>query len=80
MYNRVGTNVRRGGMSQYRIYCLDEEGRFSKVKEIEASADTEALAQARALNHPGTCEVWERARVVGTVTGGDLCRSGAGPA
>ena len=55
------------GMNQYRIYCLDDEGRFSKVKEIELADDAEALAHARSLKHPGGCEIWTGARRVGRV-------------
>lgn len=54
-------------MIQYRIYCLSDEGRFQKVKEIEASSDSEALAHARLLQHSGECEVWRGSRLVGRV-------------
>jgi len=54
-------------MLQYRIYCLNEEGRFSKAEEIEATSDGEALAHARSLHHLGICEVWQSARLVGTI-------------
>jgi hypothetical protein len=54
-------------MKQYRIYCLDEEGRFQKVNEITASSDAEALMRAHALGHPGNCEVWAGNRLVGKV-------------
>jgi hypothetical protein len=35
-------------MSDYRIYCLNKDGRFSKVSEVTAASDAEALANARA--------------------------------
>jgi hypothetical protein len=54
-------------MLHYRIYCLNHEGGFSKVEEIEATDDAEALARARALRHSGRCEVWLRNRFVGVV-------------
>jgi hypothetical protein len=54
-------------MVEYRIYCLNDEGRFSKVTEVEAKSDDDALAQARALDHPGICEVWQGNRLVGRV-------------
>ena len=56
-------------MQQYRIYRLNEEGGFSKVEEIEAISDAEAMARARAMRHRGLCEVWNRSRLVGTVDG-----------
>ena len=54
-------------MKQYRIYCLNEEGRFHKVEETSASNDAEALAHARALHHDGECEIWSGNRLVGKV-------------
>jgi hypothetical protein len=54
-------------MHQYRIYCLNHEGRFHKVEEIEASSDAEALNRARELHHSGECEVWKDDRLVGKV-------------
>ena len=54
-------------MYQYRIYCLNEEGRFSRVAEIEATDDAEALLHAGALRHSGPCEIWERDRLVGRI-------------
>ena len=54
-------------MQQYRIYCLNDEGRFKKVKEIEASSDAEAIAHACSLDHDGECEVWAGNRLVGRV-------------
>ena len=66
MDDSVSTDSKR--MHQYRIYCLNDEGRFDKVEEIEASSDAEALACARALKHSGECEVWTGDRLVGRVT------------
>jgi hypothetical protein len=54
-------------MQQYRIYCLNEEGRFHKVEEITAANDAEALARARSLHHGGECEVWAGDRLVGRI-------------
>jgi hypothetical protein len=54
-------------MQQYRIYCLDEEGRFSKADEIKLADDAEAMAYARALHHNAPCEVWNGNRLVGKV-------------
>jgi hypothetical protein len=54
-------------MQQYRIYCLDDEGRFRKVEEVEAADDSDALAHARALKHSGECEVWRGSHLVGRV-------------
>ena len=52
-------------MSQYRLYCLNDAGRFSKSHEITAASDDGALAKARELKLPVACELWERDRLVG---------------
>jgi hypothetical protein len=54
-------------MQQYRIYCLNDEGGFSKVAEVTLGSDAEAIAYARALNHSGGCEIWTRNRLVAKV-------------
>ena len=54
-------------MHQYRIYCVNEEGGFSSAKEVYAASDAEAIAQARALEHPGICEVWQKDRLVAKI-------------
>lgn len=62
-------------MPQYRIYCLNQEGRFSKAFDVEAADDAAALAEARALDHPNDCEVWNGGRLVGTVPGTSVAGS-----
>jgi hypothetical protein len=52
-------------MPEYRLYCLNERGGFSKAHEIDASDDTDALAKARAMRLPMACELWNRDRLVG---------------
>jgi hypothetical protein len=54
-------------MQEYRIYCLDGEGKISKADEIELADDAEAMAYARALDHDAPCEVWNGNRLVGKV-------------
>ena len=51
-------------MSEYRLYCLSDEGNFTKSHEIEAQDDAEALAQAREMKLPVECELWARNRLV----------------
>ena len=51
-------------MSEYRLYCLDDRGRFTKSHEIEANGDDDALAKARAMKLPVVCELWTRNRLV----------------
>ena len=55
-------------MSEYRLYCLDDHGRFTKSHEIEAKDDDDALAKARAMKLPVVCELWTRNRLVKTLS------------
>jgi hypothetical protein len=52
-------------MPEYRLYCLNELGRFTKAHEFEARSDEEALAKARAMKLRVVCELWTRNRMVG---------------
>ena len=52
-------------MPEYRLYCLNGEGRFSMSHEIKASDDADALAKARAMKLTVACELWNRDRIVG---------------
>lgn len=52
-------------MSEYRLYCLDERGRFAKSHEIYAEDDGDALAKARAMKLDVVCELWSRDRFIG---------------
>jgi hypothetical protein len=51
-------------MTEYRLYCLNEAGSFSKAHDIEAPSDEDAMRQARDLKLPVRCELWEHARKV----------------
>ena len=55
-------------MNRYRIYCLTDEGRFSKVHEVDAVNDSAALEFDEDIKHTGPCEVWQGQRLVGTIT------------
>ena len=66
MYNRL-RNKRAPGMTEYRLYCLNDQGRFKKSHDIMADDDEEALDKARELKLPVKCELWEHGRMVGTL-------------
>jgi hypothetical protein len=51
-------------MSQYRLYCLNDRGNFTKSHEIEAADDAQALHKAKAMKLPVSCELWSRERLV----------------
>jgi hypothetical protein len=54
-------------MAEYRLYCLNDGGRFSKSHEIEARDDDDALAKARAMKLDVFCELWNRERLVAKI-------------
>lgn len=51
-------------MPDYRLYCLDAGGKFTKSHEIDAADDKEALSKARDMKLPVRCELWEHGRMV----------------
>jgi len=51
-------------MSEYRLYCLNDHGKFTKSHEIEAADDADALDKAREMKLPVACELWNRNRLV----------------
>jgi hypothetical protein len=51
-------------MAEYRLYCLNDHGGFTKAHEIEARDDEDALAKARAMKLPVECELWSGDRLV----------------
>lgn len=52
-------------VAEYRLYCLDDEGRFAKSHEIYAENDADAFDKARAMKLDVVCELWNRDRFVG---------------
>ena len=52
-------------MPTYRLYRLDEAGKFDRSEGIEAADDSQAMMLARAMEHPFICEVWLERRLVG---------------
>ncbi len=55
-------------MQTYRLYCLDGARRIQRAADvINAPSDEEAVAQARALDMPTACEIWQGRRLVATI-------------
>ena len=52
-------------MTSYRLYKLDEAGKYNVSEHIEAGDDSEAMKLARATGHPFMCELWLARRLVG---------------
>ena len=56
-------------MPEYRLYCLNDQGKITKSHEITASSDAEAVAKAKAMDLPERCELWEHSRMVAKLDG-----------
>ena len=54
-------------MPTYRLYKLDEAGKFTAAEGLEAPDDDEAMRAARAAGHAFACEVWLARRLIGRV-------------
>jgi hypothetical protein len=51
-------------MGEYRLYCLNDKGRFSKSHDIIADSDDDAIDKAEELKLPVKCEPWQQGRLV----------------
>ena len=45
-------------MALYRLYFMDERGRFRRREEFEVEGDDEAIRRARKLRDRGAAELW----------------------
>ena len=54
-------------MAEYRLYCVNEHGHFSKAHDIIADNDRDALAKAHELKVAAKCELWSRDRLVASL-------------
>jgi len=55
-------------MRDYKLYCLDGVKRIQRAADvISASSDEDAVDQARALEKPTACEIWQGRRLVATI-------------
>ena len=51
-------------MAEYRLYCTNEAGQFTRAHEIVADDDADALEQARQMHLKVWCELWDKGRKV----------------
>jgi hypothetical protein len=61
-------------MADYRLYCLNDAGGFSKSHDISADSDDEAIDKAEELKLPVRCELWQQGRFVATLDPHDADR------
>jgi hypothetical protein len=54
-------------MKTYRVYSVDENGRISGDRTIEAKDDDEAVFAVRSMQRPMLTEVWDRDRRIARV-------------
>lgn len=57
-------------MLNYRVYRLDGAGKISSAIWVEAASDEEVRAKALERVPDGTCEIWERNRLVARIDKG----------
>ena len=57
-------------MVSYRLYRLDGAGKISSAEWIEATDDEDAARQARLRAKDGTCELWDRNRLIARIEPG----------
>jgi hypothetical protein len=55
-------------MQEYKLYCLDHDGRNVEVEAIVAASDEQAVRQANALSGLRQCEVWRGHHLVARIT------------
>lgn len=56
-------------MKEYRVYSIDEGGRITGERTIEAADDDEALFAVRSMQRALNTELWYRDRRVARVPG-----------
>ena len=54
-------------MIDYRLYCLDPQGKIQSAEWLTADSDQQALVKARELGKTSPCELWERDRFIASV-------------
>jgi hypothetical protein len=60
-------------VQDYRLYCLDSDGKIGLADWIRASNDQDAICQAREKKRSALrCEVWQDKRLVATLEAEDL--------
>ena len=51
-------------MLDYRLYSIDQEGRFFRCEEFQALGDNDAIDAAKSLKGAPAAELWSGARMV----------------
>ena len=59
-------------MTGYRLYQLDEAGKIMSAEWIDATDDSEATRMGCDGSPNGTCEVWQRNRLVARIVDGKV--------
>jgi len=54
-------------MPTYRLFKLNEAGKYADREEMDADDDDQAMVRARAVGHAFTCELWLGRRLVGRI-------------
>lgn len=63
-------------MAEYKLYCLDRNGRIARRIELEATDDKAAIATVKNDFPDTSCELWSGPRKVAMLpAGGDVILS-----
>jgi hypothetical protein len=54
-------------VKEYRVYSIDECGRITGDRTIEAQSDDEAVFAVRSMQRPLVTEIWFRDRRIGRI-------------
>ena len=57
-------------MADYKLYCLDRNGRIARRHELVADDDAAAIETGRTIEPTVTCELWSGARKVALLPAG----------
>lgn len=54
-------------MAEYRLYCIDGDGKIASAEWVQATSDDEAVAIVRIKKAGRVCEIWDRQRLVAKI-------------
>ncbi|NNM77452.1 hypothetical protein HJG53_11095 [Sphingomonas sp. ID1715] len=57
-------------MADYKLYCLDRNGRIARRHDIVAEDDAAAVAIGRKIDPAVSCELWSGSRKVALLPAG----------
>jgi hypothetical protein len=56
-------------VDEYRVFFLDDEGKYVRFVGLTGDNDVDVIAQARRLRHKGPLEIWRHGHFVAKLDG-----------